>query len=81
MIPMAHLCDLVVRFNECDPYNHVNHAGYVTYFEVARTQALEACGIPIERVAAAGLQLVVTRLEVRYRRAASVGDQLTIETE
>ncbi len=78
---MVHRSQLTVRFNEVDPYNHVNHAGYVTYFEVARTEALEACEIPLRGLAESGIQLVVTRLDVRYRRAATIGDRLVIETE
>lgn len=78
---MTHRCQLTVRFNEVDGYNHVNHGSYVTYFEVARTEALDACGIPIGEVSDKGLQLVVTRLDVRYRRSAGVGDRLTVETE
>ena len=78
---MAHRTPLDVRFNEIDPYGHVNHAVYVTYFEVGRTDALAACEIPLEVMAGRGYQLVVTRLEVRFRQPAVAGDRLMIETE
>ncbi len=78
---MAHQTDLVVRFNELDPYNHVNHSVYVTYLEVGREDALRACDLPLPRLSAEGYQLVVTRLDVRYRAAAEAGDHLTVETE
>ena len=78
---MVHRTELTVRFNELDPYNHVNHAAYVTYLEVARTEALEACGIPVATISANGFQLVITRLEVRYVAAAGAGDRLTVTTE
>jgi len=78
---MAHETTLVVRFNELDPYNHVNHSVYVTYLEVGREEALRTCELPLTRIAAAGLQLVVTRLDIRYRAAAGPGDQLTVTTE
>lgn len=78
---MAHCTELTVRFNELDPYNHVNHAAYITYLEVARTEALEACGIPIATIASSGFQLVITKLEVRYVAAAGAGDRLTVTTE
>ena len=40
MTPLgAHVTSLAVRFNELDPYAHVNHAVYATYCEVARTEA------------------------------------------
>lgn len=78
---MAHKTELLVRFNELDPYNHVNHARYVTYLEVGREDALRACDLSLGRMADEGYQLVVTRLDVRYRLAAAMGDQLTVHTE
>ena len=77
---MAHLSTIDVRFSEIDPYGHVNHAVYVSYFEVGRTEALAACELPLEKLADFGHQIVVTGIEVRYRRAATSGDRLTIET-
>lgn len=78
---MAHRTSIDVRFNEIDPYGHVNHAVYVTYCEVGRTDALTACGIPLEAMAARGYQLVVTRIDVRFRSPAGAGDALVVETE
>ena len=77
---MAHQCTIDVRFAELDPYAHVNHAVYITYFEVARTEALAACDLPIDQLAERGYQFVVTGLEARYRRAATAGDRLTVTT-
>jgi len=77
---MAHLTTIDVRFAELDPYGHVNHAVYVTYFEVARTEALISCGVPLQAIAEAGYQLVVTKLDVRFRSAATAGDRLSVET-
>ncbi len=78
---MSHETELVVRFNELDPYNHVNHSVYVTYLEVGREQALRACDLPLPRLSAEGYQLVVTRLDIRYRAAAEAGERLTVVTE
>ncbi len=78
---MAHHTSLAVRFNEIDPYGHVNHAVYVTYFEVGRTDALAACGIPLEVMAERGYQMVVTHIDVRFRRPAEAGQIITVETE
>lgn len=77
---MVHTSTIDVRFSELDPYGHVNHAVYITYFEVARTEALTACEIPLPLMAERGYQIVVTGLEVRFRRAAVAGDRLTVET-
>jgi acyl-CoA thioester hydrolase len=77
---MVHRATIDVRFSELDPYGHVNHAVYLTYFEVARTEALVHCGLPIDVMAERGFQMVVTGLAVRFRQAAGPGDRLTVET-
>lgn len=77
---MPHVTDLKVRFSELDPYAHVNHAAYVTYFEVARTEALVDCGRALEDVAAKGIQFVVTEIEVKFKKPAVQGDVLEIDT-
>ncbi|MGH1490748.1 MAG: acyl-CoA thioesterase [Acidimicrobiales bacterium] len=78
---MAHQTDLTVRFNEIDPYGHVNHSVYFTYLEVGRTEALAACGMPLRVMAERGYQLVVTHIDARFRLAAMMGEKLQIETE
>ncbi len=75
-----HRAQISVRFSELDPYAHVNHAVYATYCEVARTEALAAVGLPIQELASAGYQFVVTELNLRFRRAAVAGDVLDIDT-
>ena len=77
---MVHRTTIPVRFAELDPYGHVNHAVYLTYFEVGRTEALEACGVDLAGLADDGYQLVVTRLEVDYHRPAGPGLRLEVET-
>ncbi len=68
-----------VRFNELDPYGHVNHTVYLTYLEVARVELLAAHGVELTALAArTGAQLVVVRLEVDYLGAAVAGDRLTV---
>jgi YbgC/YbaW family acyl-CoA thioester hydrolase len=77
---MAHRTTIDVRINEIDPYGHVNHSVYVTYFEVGRTHALQDCGIPLELMAERGYQMVVTHLDVRFKLAAEAGEQIIVET-
>lgn len=77
---MAHRTTIDVRFNEIDPYGHVNHSVYVTYFEVGRTKALAECGIPLELMAERGYQMVVTHLDVRFKLAAAAGERIIVET-
>ncbi len=77
---MAHECTIDVRFAEIDPYGHVNHAVYVVYLEVARTEALASVGLDLVSLTDAGFQLVITDLSLRYLRPALMGDTVTVAT-
>ncbi len=76
----VHRTEIAVRWAELDPYAHVNHAVYVGYLEVARAEALEHIGLSLPRVSEAGYQFVVVELNVKYKRAAEMGDHLVVET-
>ena len=76
---MVHTATIRVRFAELDPYHHVNHTVYMTYFEVARVEAMEAVGLDLAVLQADGWQLVVTELDVRFRRPAVSGDSLSVD--
>ncbi len=78
---MRHRLDLRPRFAELDPYGHVNHAVYVSWFEVARCEALDAVGAGLDRLHAAGFQVVVVELSLRYRRPVTWNDAVAITTE
>ncbi len=77
---MPHQTEIKVRFSELDPYSHVNHAVYITYFEVARSEALVTAGIPLEMVGEAGYHFLVVELATRFKHSAVAGDTLTVET-
>ncbi len=76
----AHRTNHRVRFHELDPYDHVNHAMYVTYFEIGRVDALDAVELGLDILKTEGFQFVVTKVEVRFRMAATAGDDLVIST-
>lgn len=75
-----HITTIKVRFNELDPYGHVNHAQYISYFEHGRTEALDSVGVGLSEMADKGFQIVVMDLTAAYKSAAVAGDELTIET-
>lgn len=77
---MKHRLPIKVRFGELDPYNHVNHSVYVAWFEAGRCEALEACGLGLAELAAAGYQFVVSTLQVSYKISAKASDLLIVET-
>ncbi len=77
---MPHRTTVKVRFADLDPYDHVNHARYLTYFESARIEALEEIGFGMDTMKADGIQIVLVELTIRYRRAAGLHDELEIVT-
>ena len=76
----THVTEHRVRFHELDPYDHVNHAVYVTYFEIGRVDALDAIGLGLDVMKAEGFHFVITKLAVRFRQAAGAGELLEIHT-
>ncbi|HEX9763309.1 MAG TPA: thioesterase family protein [Acidimicrobiia bacterium] len=71
---------LKVRFYELDPYDHVNHTNYFSYFETARIEYLAEMGWGLDRMKDQGWQLVVVEAHARFLAAARYGEELTIHT-
>lgn len=74
-----HLVD--VRFADCDPLGHVNHAVYLTYLEQARFslwRRLWGFNGETARTAAGGVGLILARAECDYRIPATYGDTLEV---
>ena len=69
-----------VRFHELDPYGHVNHAVYLSYFEQARVDLLDHIGFGLPRLAELGYHIVVVEVRVRFRAPAVAGDVLEVTT-
>ncbi len=55
-----------------------HHASFVPWLEMARTEALRASGNTYAQMEASGVFLVVTKLDVAYRRPAKYDDVLNI---
>ena len=77
---MVHLTPIRVHFRDLDPYAHVNHSVYVTWFEIGRTEALRDNGILLAGPHAIGYQFVVSEIEIRYRKPALADDLVHIES-
>lgn len=77
---MAHTTRLRVRFADLDPYDHVNHARYLTYFESARIEALAEIGFGMDGMKERGMQIVLYELQARYLVPCVLHDDLDIAT-
>ena len=69
-----------VRYAETDRMGLLHHANYLVYFEQARTELLRSLGLSYRDLEDQGYLLVLTRVELRYRRPAHYDDLLTIRT-
>jgi acyl-CoA thioester hydrolase len=76
----VHTTSVKVRFYELDPYDHVNHTNYFSYFETARIEYLSEMGFGLDEMKKQGWQLVVVDIEARFLIAARYGQELTIHT-
>lgn len=72
--------ELQVRYAETDMMGVVHHAVYPVWFEVGRTDLMRELGLPYHEVEARGYYLMLSGLNVEYRRAARYGDALTLTT-
>jgi acyl-CoA thioester hydrolase len=76
----VHTTSIRVRFYELDPYDHVNHTNYFSYFETARIDFLADMGWGLDRLKTEGWQLVVVEIQARFLAAARFAEELTIHT-
>ena len=69
---------LRVRYAETDKMGVVYHAHYLVWFEVGRTEYCRAAGLPYRAMEEAGVLILVTGLECRYRQPARYDDALAV---
>ncbi len=77
----VHEMNIRVRFGELDPYNHVNHAVYISYFEAARVELLMEAGYSLAEMRADGHSIVVSEINTKFLGMAEALDDLVVETE
>jgi acyl-CoA thioester hydrolase len=69
-----------VRYAETDRMGLLHHANYLVYFEQGRTELLRSMGYSYRDLEDQGYLLVLTQVEVRYRKPARYDDLLTLRT-
>lgn len=60
--------------------NVAHHAAYIPWLEIGRTELLRASGVTYRELEAAGVFLVVVKLEVRYRKPIVYDDVVEVRT-
>lgn len=69
-----------VRDYECDLQGIVNNAVYQNYLEHARHEFIHAKGLNFAELSQQGVDLVVVRAELDYKKPLTSGDHFHIET-
>jgi thioesterase-3 len=75
------MLEITVRSSHIDMFGHVNNARYVEFLEWDRVQMAEDQGVNLLAMAAQGIGPAVVHLEVNYRKEASMGDILIIDSQ
>lgn len=75
-----HRSQFAVRYHETDQMGVVHHAVYVHYFEVGRTEMMQAHGLDYAEMERRGSLLAVVDVGLRYVAPARFGDVLVVET-
>lgn len=70
--------ELAVRDYECDMNEHVNHAVYLNYLEHCRHQYLKSLGLGFTDFVKRGINLIIIRAEIDYKRSLLSGDRFMV---
>ncbi len=76
--PVRHVTEIEVRYAETDQMGVVHHANYIVWFELARTHLCALSGFRYSEIERLGFLLMVTGVELRYRRPARYGDTVQV---
>jgi acyl-CoA thioester hydrolase len=71
---------LRVNYSETDQMGVVYHARHVVWLDIARTEHLRQAGYSYRTLEEEGVRLVVTDLQIRYRRPARYDDLIRIRS-
>ena len=75
-----HELEFKVRDYECDMQGVVNNGVYQNYLEHARHEFLQAHGINFAQITAQGINLVVIRAELDYRKSLASNDRFVVRS-
>ncbi len=85
MVSKRYELKMKVRDYECDSQGVVNNANYLHYFEAARHEMMESCGLKLRDLTAANIIPVVRNINVAYRHSLHGSDEfisrITLEKE
>lgn len=73
--------EIEVRYKETDQMGIVHHSNYLAWFEIGRTKYIEQLGFTYAEMERNGILLPVTDAYLSYKKPATFGDKVYIETK
>lgn len=71
-----------IRFNDCDPFGHLNNARYIDYLLNAREDHLKKYyRVDLREFALKGIGWVVSNHEIQYIRPANYNENVCIQSD
>ena len=79
---MKFLKEVKVYYHDTDSYGIVWHGNYLKWYEQARCDLCDELGFPLDKLAEnSGIIFPIININLRYKSAAKLYDNLIIETE
>ena len=75
---MDHRLPVKVYYEDTDALGMVYHANYLKYMERGRTEYVARFGKSIHELNRAGYNIVVYAMNIKFKRAAGLGDELEV---
>ena len=69
-----------MKYADTDQMGYVYYGRYTEYFEVARTEAMRAVGVPYSELERSGVALPVLELWIKYIRPCFYDEELILTT-
>ena len=77
---MCNYC-LKVRYPECDPMGVAYHGSYLPWLELARIDFVKQFGVSYAEMEKRGIFVVVTELNIKYKKSVGYDDSIVILTK
>ena len=79
-MPRIHEQTFPVRYDDCDPYGHVNHVAYLRLMQEAAFAASAAAGYDFARYQQINRTWLIRETDIEYLQPLRYGDSVTVKT-
>ena len=73
-----HIYERKINYYETDKMGIVHHSNYIRFFEEARCDLLDACGLPYDLMEEKGIMSPVLGVSCKYKQHVTFGDIIEI---